>query len=246
MKKEEYVTMYETEEEHWWFKGKRKIVFSQLEKHLHSKKNLKILDIGCGTGMMMKNFQRYGKVNGIDIETTALNFCHKRGLTNIAQADIESLPFRNNNFDVVSIFDVLYHKGIKNDVKALKEIFRTLKASGIIILTDSADMKLWSRHDIAAHARERYTLATLSSRMKTAGFKILKMSYFNTILYPLVFIVRKLDNMSNKNKPVKSNIKKTNPILNSILYLILAFEGFLLKFLNFPFGVSIFVIAKKN
>ncbi len=245
MEQREYAVMYETEEEHWWFKGKRRIVFSQLDKYLGGRRNLRILDIGCGTGIMMKNFQKYGEVNGIDIETTALNFCHKRGLTNLVQTELEKLPFKKNNFDIVSAFDVLYHKGIKNDVKALKEIFRVLKPHGILILTDSADMKLWSRHDMAAHARERYTISTLSSRINASGFKILKMSYFNTILYPLVFIVRRIDNAFNKNKPVKSNIEKTNPMLNFILYQILSFESRLLKFLDLPFGVSIFVIAKK-
>ena len=85
MEQREYFNMYETEDEHWWFKGKRRIVFSQLDKYLSGRKNLRILDIGCGTGIMMKNFQKYGKVNGIDIETTALNFCLKRGLTNLIQ-----------------------------------------------------------------------------------------------------------------------------------------------------------------
>jgi len=245
MESKEYSVMYELEDSHWWFKGKRRIVFSQIDTYLKNKKDLKILDIGCGTGIMIKNLQRYGKVNGMDIEITALNFCRKRGLKNLIQADMGSLPYKNNNFDLVSAFDVLYHKGIKNDVDVFKEIFRVLKPDGILILTDSADMKLWSRHDIAAHARERYTLPTLSNRMRPIGFKILKASYFNTTLYPLVFMIRKIDNMLNKNKPVKSNITKTHPLLNYFLYLILASESVLLKFLNFPFGVSVLVVAKK-
>lgn len=245
MEQREYVVMYEIEEEHWWFKGKRKIVFSQLKPYLCGRKNLKILDIGCGTGIMMKSFQKYGKVNGVDVELKALNFCCQRGLDNLSQADITALPFKNGSFDVVSIFDVLYHKGIKDDLKALKEIFRIIKPGGILILTDSADMKLWSRHDIAAHARERYTTLKLSRRIKSAGFKIIKISYFNTLLYPIVFIVRRLDNLLNKKKPVTTNIKKTNPFLNFILYNFFVFENQLLKISNLPFGVSILLIAKK-
>lgn len=245
MEKEEYAIMYEAEEEHWWFKGKRKIIFSQIEQHLRGKNNLKILDIGCGTGIMMKNFQRYGKVNGVDIETTALNFCHNRGLTKLAQADIGSLPFKANNFNIVSVFDVLYHKGVKDDIGALKEIFRILKPHGILILTDSADMKLWSKHDIATHARERYTIPKLASRLKSAGFKIKKITYFNTVLYPLVFIMRKIDNLLNKDKIAVSNIRTANPLLNFALYSIFAVESKLLKFCDLPFGVSILAIAEK-
>ena len=105
--------MYKTEESHWWFKGKRKIIFSQLEDFLHGKKIARILDIGCGTGIMMKTFKSYGAVYGVDIERTALNFCLKRGLGNIAQSNATSLPFKSNSFDIVGVFDVLYHKGKK-------------------------------------------------------------------------------------------------------------------------------------
>ncbi len=237
--------MYEIEESHWWFKGKRKIVFSQLKPYMKGRKNLKILDIGCGTGVMMKNFQKYGDVTGIDMEMTALDFCRQRGLKNIFQGDISDFPFKKDSFDIIGIFDVLYHKGVKNDLKVLKGIFRILKPGGILVLTDSADMKLWSKHDIATHARERYTTPKLSTRLKSAGFKINKISYFNTILYPLVFAVRKLDNLSSRKGEVSTNLKKTNSFLNFILYQIFVFENNLMKMFDLPFGVSIFAIAKK-
>lgn len=245
MEKREYSLMYKIEESHWWFKGKRKIVFSHLEKFIQGKKNLKILDMGCGTGMMMKKFQRYGAVFGIDIETTALDLCAERNMDNIAQADILKLPFKPNSFDVVGIFDVLYHKGVKNDVSALKEIFRVLKPNGLLILTDSADMKLWGRHDIAAHARERYTIPKLSERLVLAGFKIKKITYFNTILYPLIFTVRRIDNLLNQNKKAVSDIKPSNQLLNFVLYAMFIIESKLLKMFNLPFGVSILAISEK-
>lgn len=245
MERREYELMYLTEENHWWFKGKRKIILSQLENALSHKRKLRILDIGCGTGIMMKNFERYGTAFGMDIETTALNFCLKRGIKNIAHSNVAMLPFKTNSFDVVGIFDVIYHKGVKNDVEALKEIYRIVKPKGMLILTDSADMKLWSRHDIAAHARERYSLPKLASRLESSGFKIKRITYFNTILYPLVFIARKWDNLFNKNKVAASNIKKTSPLLNLILYNIFVLESKLLKILNLPFGVSILAIAEK-
>ena len=245
METQEYNVMYDLEEAHWWFRGKRKIVFSQLDIFLENKKPVKILDIGCGTGIMMKKFERYGKSFGLDVHFPALEFCSKRDLRNLAQGDIESMPFKAESFDVVGIFDVLYHKAVKSDIGALRGIYRVLKKGGILIITDSADMKLWSRHDIAAHARERYNAPLLSGRLKNAGFKIKKITYFNTFLYPIVFIFRKMDNLLNKNRAAKTNLEKTNAAVNFILYNILALEGFLIKFFDMPFGVSIFVIAEK-
>ena len=134
---------------------------------------------------------------------------------------------------------------VKNDSGTLKEIFRILKPKGLLILTDSADMKLWSRHDIAAHARERYTIPKLSLKLKSAGFKIKRLTYFNTLLYPLVFAARKLDNLLSKNKKAVSNIKPTNPLLNFVLYAVFVLESLMLKVFKLPFGVSILAIAEK-
>lgn len=245
MESKEYSVMYGLEGGHWWFKGRRRIVFLQAGTYLKNKKDLKILDIGCGTGIMIKNFEKYGNVFGLDMHFPALEFCLKRGITNIVCAGAINLPFKANSFDVVGIFDVLYHKGVKDDVKAMKEIFKVLKPGGTLILTDSADMKLWSRHDVAAHARERYTIPKLSDRLRSAGFKINKVTYFNTILYPVILIFRKIDNVLNKKKPRKSNIKSTNRLLNAMLYFIFVIESYLIKVFNMPFGVSVLVIAKK-
>ncbi len=246
MELKEYENMYETEDSHWWFMGKRKIVFSQLDRIVAKKSGMRILDIGCGTGIMMKFFEKYGEVSGVDVEMSALRFCSKRGLSNLAQGSVLKLPFKDESFDLVGIFDVLYHKAVTDDVVAMKEIFRILRKEGYLVLTDSADMKLWSRHDVAAHARERYTVSKLGSRLKSAGFKIKKISYFNTLLYPVVFTFRKLDNIFSKDKPVKTNIEKTNEALNKIFYSIFASESKLLEKSNLPFGVSVIAIAKKE
>lgn len=244
MENREYYLMYKTEENHWWFKGKRKIIFSQLENYL-KRKELKILDLGCGTGIITKNLKKYGDVKATDIKLVALNLCKRRGINNLVQSSVTAIPFKSDSFDVVTMFDVLYHKGVNSDVKALREAFRVLKPGGMLVLTDSANMRLKSSHDIATHARERYTIKKLSSRLKISGFDILRISYYNSILFPFVFIVRKLKNMINKNKVVVSDIKNTNPLLNYILYAIFSVESKLLKIFNLPFGVSLFVIAKK-
>ena len=245
MEAREYDIMYRTEKDHWWFKGKRKIVFTQISKFLDEDKKYSILDVGCGTGIIVKEFSKLGDAMGLDIEIKALKFCQNRGLKKLVQGDLMHLPFEDNSYDIVSIFDVLYHKDVKDDVAAMRELFRIIKPGGLLVLTDSADMKLWSRHDVAAHARERYSVPKMSSRLEKAGFEIKKVSYFNTLLYPAIFAYRKLDNILNKDKPAKTNIDKTNPIVNSILYTLLWTESKMLKLVRLPFGVSIFVIGKK-
>ena len=242
MKPQEYSLMYSLEEKHWWFKGKRNLIFNFIDK-LH-KNNLKILDAGCGTGIIMQHLQKYGTVYGIDYSNEAIKFCKKRGLKNIRKSSIAKTPFKADTFDLITCLDVLYHKGIKDDVAVLKEFSRILKKDGTLIITDSAMMSLWSKHDIATEARERYSKKELTKKLEKANFKVQKITYYNTFLFPIVYLSRKISNL-NKNKVPKSDIEETNPLLNSILFAILKIEARLIRFISFPFGVSIFCIAKK-
>ncbi|MEK6943392.1 MAG: class I SAM-dependent methyltransferase [Nanoarchaeota archaeon] len=244
MEKREYSLMFETENEHWWFKGKRNIISSQIKKYITGNKNT-ILDIGCGTGIMTASLKKYGDVVGLDYEIEALRFCGRRGLKNLVNADIMKMPFKKNTFDAVCMFDVLYHKAINSDKNALARIHYVLKPHGFLILTDAADIGVKSRHDIATHVRERYTKDKMSGLLLQSGFKLRRISYFNTFLYPAIYIARALDNAINSGKPAKSNIKKSGSFVNGMLYRIMALEGAIMKKSNLPFGVSIFAVAEK-
>jgi hypothetical protein len=73
------------------------------------------------------------------------------------------------------------------------------------------------------------------------GFQIEKITYSNTILFPIALIKR----LTEKKKH-ESEIKPVSKITNKILTNILNFEAKLLKSVNFPFGLSIVAIAKKR
>lgn len=94
------------------------------------------------------------------------------------------------------------------------------------------------------HARTRYSKKVMSKKLKKAGLKIDKLSYFNTFLFPIVYLARKFHNMI-KSKP-SLDLKKNNVVTNTALYSLLKIESKLLKFMDFPFGVSVIAIAKKE
>ena len=244
MEKEEYSKMYELELDYWWFKGKRFLVKIWLDKYFSNRKNLTILDVGCGTGMNMQLLEQYGLVYGLDASDDSLSFCKKRGLNNLAKASAENIPCKNDCFDIVTMLDVLYHKNIRDDNRALKEISRTLKKDGILIITDSAMKCLWSRHDIAVHAGRRYNKMELQKKLENTGFKIEKISYFNFLLFLPVFVSRKICNFAGAGP--KSDIQKINPFLNTLIHKYYSFEVYLLKYLNYPWGISIFAIGKNK
>ena len=244
MEIEEYKKMYELEEANWWFASKRRLIFSFFKKY-YPGKNMKrrILDIGCGTGIILKEFGKYGKAYGADYSEHALKFCRMRGLRNVKKASVSSLPFESGYFDAIGCFDVLYHKNIRDDTEALKEIARVCKKNGRLFITDSAFNFLSGRHDIASHARTRYTAKELRQKLGAAGFEVEKLTYYNFFLFPFVFLMRKTSIMRNAKK--NTDIKKENFLTNSLLKSMMSAERILLNAVNFPFGVSLFCIARR-
>ena len=94
MKKDEYRIMFEAEEQHWWYRGLRKISLQFMKKYA-STSMLKVLDVGCGTGIFLKILSSDHDVTGIDYSEDAISFCKLRELENVKQASANDLPFDN-------------------------------------------------------------------------------------------------------------------------------------------------------
>lgn len=244
MDEKEYEKMYKLEEDYWWFAGKRYLLSLFLEKYYNGRNDLKILDVGCGTGIVMNMLKKYGDVCGIDAAKIAIGFCHKRGIKNIKLAKVQHIPYKKGEFDIITCLDVLYHKNVEDDVKAMKEMNRVLKPNGHIFITDSAMMCLYGRHDLAHHGIRRYSKKELKNKLKSSGFIIRKLTYYNTLLFPIVCITRKIGNLIGKNK-AKSDIQEINFFLNWLLEKLFKFELSFLRFIDYPLGVGIFCVAKK-
>jgi len=96
------------------------------------------LEVGCGIGTDLIQYAKVGSIcTGIDLTENAINITKKRfKLYNLKAdlrvADAESLPFRDNAFDLVFSFGVLHHT--HNTKKAINEIYRVLKPGGKAIV----------------------------------------------------------------------------------------------------------------
>jgi len=241
MEAKEYILMYEREENYWWFLVKRLFIENWLKK-LKLKKESKILDVGCGTGRNLLLLSSWGKVWGIDISSLALRFCRKRGFKNLVKASANKIPFQKNTFNLLTLFDVLYHKKIKNDTLVLKEAYRVLKRKGYLLITDCAYNFLFGPHDIAVQARQRYNLEELEAKIRKAGFEVLRSSYIFFLPFPLFLVERLVAKFFTKKK---TEFKQLPFMLNNFLILLGKIENWLLRFVNFPWGSSIIILAKK-
>ena len=240
MRKDLYEDLYKTEETHWWHKAKRQFIKQFIATYIQ-KKNLTILDVGCGTGKNMEEFAQYGNVWGVDMSDDALSFCKKRGLVQVKQGRAELLPFPENTFDVVCVLDVWEHV---DDAASIREIKRVLKNNGFVIGTVPAFGWLWSRWDEILHHKRRYTKNHLEEILAKEDFAVKRNTYIHSFLVVPVFIVRKLKQLQKKS--YSSDFQINNALINRLLLFISKLEQLWVNRYDMPFGTSILCIAQKK
>ena len=233
------------EEKHWWFVGRREIILSLVGKYYPGREGIKILEIGCSGGPLLKSLlaQGYSYIYGIDNSREAIRLCKRRGLKNVFLMDGAKLNFNNGEFDLIIASDVLEH--IQDDEKAVREWKRILKGGGTIICFVPALKALWSKHDEANEHCRRYRKKDLKNIFAKNDFKIVKASYWNIILFLPVLLYRLLMRFFLKEYS-GHQLKKSNYTLNYLLNKFLRIENFFLNIgVSYPIGISVFVIAKK-
>lgn len=246
MELDEFTKMYELEDSHWWFLGKRRIAERIITNFVPLSPDSYILDVGCGTGGMMSVLNRHGRPFGLDINRAGLQFASRRGFDQLAQGSALTLPFADGRFDLVTGFDVLYHEEVEDDLVALREFFRVCRPGGSLLLTDSALGILRSQHDKAYHATRRYSAGELREKVTDAGFKVLKVTYANTMLFPIVLAVRLWKRYVPSGSAPQSDLWAVTPLLNRLLFRVYSLEASLLPLLNLPVGSSVVCVARKE
>lgn len=231
-----YKDIIKQEKDHWWFKARREIIDTIL-KDLNLKEP-KILEIGCGTGGNLKMLKKYGDTSAIEMDEFAVNYANKE-FKNVQQGYLpNNIPF-DEKFDLICMFDVLEH--IEEDKLSIEVLKKHLNPNGILLITVPAYQWLYGSHDKFLHHKRRYSLNQIESILK--DFSILKKSYFNTFLFPLVVLSRIIDKLiPHKDNSLGYNIP--NKIINSFFYKIFKLEKNLLTKYSFPFGSSILIAVK--
>jgi SAM-dependent methyltransferase len=201
-----------------------------------------LVDIGCGTGALTKELEQYGDCVGIDLSPQAVAFCNSRGVRNVRLGNAENTACAPNSIDAVICLDVLEH--LPDDTKGIAEIKRILKPGGIAIIFVPTFMLLWSVTDEVSHHYRRYRLPEITTKFRSEGLTVMRSSYFNTLLFPLIAFVR--IGVRLLHIKMHSEAETGNGLINMVLYRIFAFERRLLAHTNFPFGVSGMLVIKKE
>jgi len=242
----QYASKYHRlEESHWWFLGRRDIIYQLIKKQ---RRDAEILDIGC-SGCALLGFlkkQGFTRLQGIDINEDAIDLCRQKGIPNVHIAHAERTEFTDQQFDALIASDILEH--VKDENKALSEWHRILKKDGTLIIFVPAFQFLWSHHDEVNLHYRRYVQPGLIESLKKNGFRIERSSYWNFILCLPVSLVRLLQKYLFGNKKRSGDqLRETNFFINRLLEYLLKSENKLLSTgINFVLGMSVFAIARKE
>lgn len=233
------------EQNHFWFGSRNRLICWAIQKYF--KKASSFLEIGCGTGFVLsaieKSFPDISLFGG-DLYAESLPFASKRlKRTQLFQINAKSIPFESE-FDLLGAFDILEH--IQEDERVFSQFYKALKPEGGLILTVPQHMFLWSPFDVHSHHCRRYSAKDLSLKLRQAGFTIIKMTSFTSLLFPIVmlsrFRLKKLNDLTNPFIELYPS-KWVNHTLKKMLTL----ERFLIRLgASFPLGSSLLVIAYKT
>jgi len=243
MQSHQYPILYQVEETHWWYLGRRRIIRSLIEKIRTTLNNPdpRILDVGCGTGANLKMLAACGKAEGVDISPQAVEFCRERGLDSVKLGAIEHLPYEDDSFEIVTALDVVEH--LDDDVGGLREMRRVLRPDGRLLLFVPAFMFLWGVQDDVSNHRRRYTLPRLLKAVEAAGFSVEWSSYANISFFLPVLVVRSVMRWLGLRAATEYGINIS--LMNGPFSQVFAAERFILERGRLPFGVSAVCIARR-
>jgi len=243
MEKNSYDVEAKVESFHWWFVIRRRL----LRRLLHSldvPQEFSAVDIGCGTGSNLRTLGSAGlyKVVGLDRSFYALSIAKRKVKLPLINGDINNMPIRLNSVGLIIAFDVIEH--VDDDLNAIRELYQVLRKGGILILTVPAFNLLWGIQDVVTGHKRRYSRKEILVKLRQGGFAILRSSYFNFFLFFPILMARRMIHLMGLK--IESENEVNFPLINFLFKAIFSLEVYVLKYLSFPFGVSILCIAKKK
>jgi SAM-dependent methyltransferase len=234
-----YQQMAELDDRHWWYRARRRILADLIRREARPPANAQILEIGCGTGHNLEMLGEFGHVDGLELDEEARALSEKRLGRRVMSSPLPELAeVANRHYDLIGAFDVIEH--IEDDRAALACIATKLKPGGKFVMAVPAHQCMWSAHDVVNHHKRRYSKAALRALIEGSPLQLVKIGYFNSLLFPLAMAERATSKLRGKEN---ADVRLPPAPLNAALEKVFEAERYLVGRLPLPPGLSLFAIA---
>ena len=232
----------------FWFRARNDLIIWALTTWFPDARD--VLEVGCGTGFVLRGIHAAlptAQLTGSEIFSAGLDFAAERlPAARFYQMDATHIPFRDE-FDVIGAFDVLEH--IEDDAAVIAEVGRALRPGGGFLISVPQHPALWSRQDVNAFHVRRYTAQEIRRKLEAAGFEIVRMTSFVSLLLPLMFASRL--RMRDRGAGAEGEFEAIETVrqpraLDLVFRPVMAIERALIRLgVSFPAGGSLLVVARK-
>lgn len=239
-----YLEMADIEDRHWWFVGRR-AVLRVLLRAFRLAPEARVLEVGSGTGGNLQMLSEFGKVQAIEMDPTAREISIRKtnGHVEVRYGHCpDEIGFAGDHFNLICMFDVLEH--VDEDVQTLSALRQLLASDGRLLVTVPAFSWLWSSHDEFLHHKRRYSAKHFERTAAAAGLKLERLSYFNTLLFPIGVLARLHDRLLRRS--VSTGSQMPGAFANLMLGKIFSAESRVLKNFNLPFGMSLLAVLRAD
>jgi len=251
-----YRQLAEIEDKHWWLLYRRKLVRDFLSR-LDIRKDRKGLDIGCGTGGNLPLLRGYcSSVTGMDLSEYALSLARKKHPDyDCINGDANNLSdlFGGDTFGLATVFNVLHHRWIDDEIKVLKQVYNILEPGGYLIITEPAFNILMRKHDRQALTKHRYRVSAFNGFLREAGFDVISSTYFGSVFFiPAFFIsvverVRGLGDKPVNEKEQVSELSIPAEKINACMLAFMDLERTIIRVVRkLPVGIGFLCVAQKS
>lgn len=232
---ERYRELYER---HWWWRTREAAILELLRAQEPPQGWKRILDVGCGDGLLFDRLAQFGEVEGVEPAADLVdNAGPHRARIHIAPFDANFRP--GKKYSLILMLDVLEH--LADPGAALRHALALLEPHGRLVITVPAFRLLWTNHDVLNHHFTRYTVKSFRSLAQQAGLEIESERYFFQWLFPMKLATRLAERLL-RLEPQPPKIP--GPRINALLYGLSRLEYRALNRMPVPFGSSLLVVGK--
>jgi SAM-dependent methyltransferase len=222
----------------------------QLKRHTLAEAPV-VLEVGCSSGFMLREIRRSlpeAFVIGSDYVRGPLErLLAEMPDIPVLQFDLIRCPMPDESVDALVLLNVLEH--IRDDAGAVRQLYRTLKPGGLAVIEVPAGPNLYDVYDKTLMHFRRYSLRSISTLLRSAGFEIVKKSHLGFFVYPAFWIVKQRNKRflsqdeATQKRVVAGNIRSTQG--SWLFHAVMRMELSLGRFVSYPTGIRCLLTCRK-